>query len=143
MSKVEAREESPVQNRQSGEVRKQESGAPPFVERRTEPRFLVDADVLFASEVQELQGTTCDVSVGGACIAAYRVLPVRTPVTVKLKLPQGMVLCQAEIRWVRPARTGLSKMGMRFIGLSQLDKSLLLNFVDDADVIAGPVSSRR
>jgi hypothetical protein len=83
---------------------------PDVNERRVAPRYVVEADIVFASEYQELFGTTFDVSVGGAGIVAFRLLPVRTPIRVKLTLPQGLLMCDAEIRWVLPAKGRLGRV---------------------------------
>lgn len=105
---------------------------PSPAEQRRDERHAVGADVAFASETQELAGTTCDVSLSGACIAAYRVLPVRTPLRVRVTLPQGVVYADAVVRWVRPGSNGgPGKFGVSWCELSELDRSLLSAFEDE------------
>jgi hypothetical protein len=113
------------------------------VDRRSRSvRHDIGCDVVFASETQELTGATCDVSLDGACLAAYRLVPVRTPLRVRLALPQGVVYASAVVRWVRAGRSGgPGTLGLEWTELSELDRSLLARF--DADAAGACASERR
>lgn len=106
---------------------------PSLVEQRRDVRHGIGADIQFASETQELAGTACDVSLGGACIATYRVLPARTPLRVRLVLPQGVVYADAKVRWVELGTNGgPGKLGIEWTDLSEIDQSLLQALEDEA-----------
>lgn len=106
---------------------------PSLVEQRRELRHRIGADIQFASEIQQLAGTACDVSLGGACIVTYRVLPARTPLRVRLVLPQGVVYADADIRWVELGTNGgPGKLGIEWTDLSEIDQTLLQALEDEA-----------
>jgi hypothetical protein len=95
-------------------------------ERRVHPRYSADFDVVFASELQELGGATGDISLGGASIVTYRVLPIRTPIRVTLQLPSGPLSLQAQVRWVKSAPKGqMSKMGVVWLSVGDGERAVL------------------
>ena len=59
---------------------------------------------------------------GGLFVVTWRKLAVGTAIFVAIDLPEGRLLVDGEIRWVRDTGEGVTPgLGIAFIGLSEQD----------------------
>lgn len=99
-------------------------------ERRTSPRTALDADVTIYAATgaagREYIGVASDVSRRGIFVSTFARVSVGARVTLKFRLPEGLVICDAEVARVRTASEGVTGgLGLLFLNLSELDRSLI------------------
>ncbi|MGH7286234.1 MAG: PilZ domain-containing protein [Polyangiaceae bacterium] len=99
-------------------------------DRRGAPRTALDTDVtLYAATGaagREYIGVASDVSRRGIFVSTFARVSVGARVTLKFRLPEGLVICDAEVRRVRMASEGITGgLGLQFLGLSDLDRALV------------------
>jgi hypothetical protein len=59
-------------------------------------------------------------------VSTFARVSVNARVTLKFRLPEGLVICEAEVRRVRIASEGVTGgLGLSFLDLSELDRSLV------------------
>ncbi len=74
-----------------------------------------------------LDGTTLDLSLGGALVQSHRAFPTGTPVTVSLDLEAGTSLMRSGARVVRTVETDC--MGIQFENLGPKESLRLQEFL--------------
>jgi c-di-GMP-binding flagellar brake protein YcgR len=99
-------------------------------ERRSSERNVLDADVTIYAATgaagREYIGVASDISRTGMFISTFARVSVSARVTLKFRLPEGLVICEAEVRRVRTASEGVTGgLGLSFLDLSDLDRSLV------------------
>lgn len=88
-------------------------------ERRADVRVAVQVEVSLVSESNFFVGLSGDVSHGGLFVVTWRKLPAGTPIFVAIDFPEGRLLADGAVRWVREAAEGVTPgVGIAFIGLS-------------------------
>ena len=92
-------------------------------ERRADVRVALEVEVSLESESNFFVGLSGDVSRGGLFVVTWRKLAVGTGIFVAIDLPEGRLLVDGEIRWVREVGEGLTPgLGIAFMGLSEQDR---------------------
>ena len=85
-----------------------EAAPPPAIapehELRAAPRRQVEVDVGIHSDSHFFAGLTGDVSRGGLFVATYAKIAVGSKVTLDFELPNGRVVANGTVRWLRSAR---------------------------------------
>ncbi len=99
-------------------------------ERREHERTSLDADVTIYAATgaagREYIGVASDISRSGMFVSTFARVSVNARVTLKFRLPEGLVICEAEVRRVRIASEGVTGgLGLSFLDLSELDRSLV------------------
>jgi c-di-GMP-binding flagellar brake protein YcgR len=99
-------------------------------ERRSSERTNLDTDVtIYAASGaagREYIGVASDISRSGIFVSTFARVSVGARVTLKFRLPEGLVICEAEVRRVRAASEGVpGGLGLSFLDLSALDRSLV------------------
>jgi uncharacterized protein (TIGR02266 family) len=95
-------------------------------------RVAIEVDVSLSSESHFFVGLSGDLSRGGLFVVTWRKLPVGTPIFVAVDLPDGRVLADGEVRWVRDAADGASPgLGLAFTGISEQDRRRIELFCAD------------
>jgi c-di-GMP-binding flagellar brake protein YcgR len=99
-------------------------------DRRVNERTLLDTDVTIYAATgaagREYIGVASDISRGGMFVSTFARVSVNARVTLKFRLPEGLVICEAEVRRVRTASEGVTGgLGLSFLDLSELDRSLV------------------
>jgi c-di-GMP-binding flagellar brake protein YcgR len=84
-------------------------------ERRRFTRVRLRCRISMAAGNDRLDGTTLDLSLGGALVRSHRAFPTGTPVTVNLDLEAGASLMRSGARVVRTVETDC--MGIQFENL--------------------------
>lgn len=98
-------------------------------ERRADVRVAIEVEVSLSSESHFFVGLSGDVSRGGLFVVTWRKLPVGTPIFVAVDLPEGRLLADAEVRWVRDAADGVSPgLGIAFTSISEEDQRRIDTF---------------
>lgn len=101
-------------------------------ERRSEVRVALEVEVSLSSESHFFVGLSGDVSRGGLFVATWRRLPIGTPIFVAVDLPDGRLLADGEVRWVRDLAEGARPgLGIAFTGISQEDRRRISAFCAD------------
>jgi len=90
-------------------------------ERRADVRIALEVEVSLASESHFFVGLSGDLSGGGLFVVTWRKLAVGTPIFVAVDLPDGRLLADGEVRWVRDA-SDAPGLGIAFTGLSEEDR---------------------
>jgi uncharacterized protein (TIGR02266 family) len=108
-----------------------------LIQRRRHERAHLATELNWFSGSNFYTGFTQDISEGGVFIVSYLTEPVGTEVTLELGFP-GAVEIRATgiVRWVREPRdisdeTEPPGMGIQFINLSDEDRLLIHEFVDN------------
>lgn len=96
-------------------------------ERRRFTRVPLRCRVSMESGNDRLEGTTADISLGGALVQSRCVLPPGTPVTLNLQLEAGKTPWRAEARVVRTV--GTDCMGVQFENCGAKEISRLQEFL--------------
>ena len=92
-------------------------------ERRADVRVALEVEVSLESESNFFVGLSGDVSRGGLFVVTWRKLSAGTRIFVAIDLPEGRLLADGEIRWVREAAEAVTPgLGITFIGLSDEDR---------------------
>jgi uncharacterized protein (TIGR02266 family) len=92
-------------------------------ERRAGVRVALEVEVSLESDSNFFVGLSGDVSRGGLFVVTWRKLAVGTGIFVAIDLPEGRLLVDGEIRWVREATGGGTPgLGIAFMGLSEQDR---------------------
>jgi CheY-like chemotaxis protein len=104
------------------------AGGPIERERRRFTRVRLRCGVLLESSTDRLEGTTLDLSLGGALVQSHRAFPSGTLVTVSLELEAGTPPMRSSARVIRTV--GMDCMGIQFENLGpkegiRLQESLL------------------
>ncbi len=99
-------------------------------DRRVAPRSILDVDVTIyaatGSAGREYIGVASDISRKGMFVSTFARVSVGARVTLKFRLPEGLVICDAEVKRVRTAVDGITGgLGLAFVNLSELDRSLV------------------
>jgi c-di-GMP-binding flagellar brake protein YcgR len=99
-------------------------------ERRASERTVLDADVTIYAATgaagREYIGVASDISRSGMFVSTFARVSVSARVTLKFRLPEGLVICEAEVRRVRTASEGVTGgLGLTFLDLSELDRALV------------------
>jgi uncharacterized protein (TIGR02266 family) len=93
------------------------------VERRADVRVALEVEVSLASESNFFVGLSGDMSRGGLFVVTWRKLPVGTAIFVAVDLPDGRLLCDGEVRWVRGAADAVNPgLGIAFTSISEEDR---------------------
>jgi len=96
-------------------------------ERRRFTRVRLRCKVLLESGNDRLEGTTLDLSLGGALVQSPRAFPSGTRVTVSLELEAGTASWRAEAKVARTV--GMDCMGVEFENLGSKESSRLQEFL--------------
>src|SRR5437899_7277309 len=96
-------------------------------ERRRFTRVRLSCRVSMESGDDRLEGTTLDLSLGGALIQAHRAFPSGTPITLSLQLKAGMAPWRAQARVVRTV--GTDCMGVQFENREPKESDRLQEFL--------------
>jgi uncharacterized protein (TIGR02266 family) len=104
-------------------------------ERRAYARVRVRIDSRVTTPDGEVRGQTLDLSAGGAFVSTPRAVPVGTP--VRLTMDRGAaknpLVLDAEVVRVGGTREGrFAGLGLRFVGLSELEATLLQAMLSSA-----------
>jgi c-di-GMP-binding flagellar brake protein YcgR len=99
-------------------------------DRRSHERTSLEEDVTIYAATgaagREYIGVASDISRGGMFVSTFARVSVSARVTLKFRLPEGLVICEAEVRRVRTASEGVTGgLGLSFLDLSELDRSLV------------------
>ncbi|MBZ5713329.1 PilZ domain-containing protein [Nannocystis pusilla] len=97
-------------------------------ERRAFPRVRVRIESLVSTPNGPIRGQTMDLSAGGAFVTTARAVAVGTPVrlTMHRGAAKNPLVLDAEVVRVGGTREGrFAGLGLRFVGLSQLEATLL------------------
>lgn len=73
-------------------------------ELRAAPRRQVEVDVGIHSDSHFFAGITGDVSRGGLFVATYADIAVGSKITLDFELPNGRIIAEGTVRWLRSAR---------------------------------------
>ncbi|MGH7283546.1 MAG: PilZ domain-containing protein [Polyangiaceae bacterium] len=76
----------------------------PEQELRSAPRKQLEVDVGIHSDSHFFAGITGDVSRGGLFVATYAEIPVGAKITLDFELPNGRIVAEGTVRWLRSAR---------------------------------------
>lgn len=86
-------------------------------------RVAIEVEVSLASESHFFVGLSGDLSRGGLFVVTWRKLEVGTALFVAVDLPDGRLLADGEVRWVRDGADGASPgLGLAFTGISEQDR---------------------
>ena len=96
-------------------------------ERRRFTRVQLRCRVLLDSGNDRLEGTTLDLSLGGALVQSHRAFPSGTPVTVSLELEAGTSHMRSGARVIRTV--GTDCMGIQFENLGSKESNRLQQFL--------------
>lgn len=97
-------------------------------ERRSHPRVHVLLEYQLTTPAGPIRGHTLDLSAGGAFVSTPRALPVGTGVRLSIARGEDRNPLQFDAEVVRvgdPREGRLAGLGLRFIGLTPLEASLL------------------
>jgi c-di-GMP-binding flagellar brake protein YcgR len=99
-------------------------------DRRSHERTSLEEDVTIYAATgaagREYIGVASDISRSGMFVSTFARVSVSARVTLKFRLPEGLVICEAEVRRVRTASEGVTGgLGLSFLDLSELDRSLV------------------
>lgn len=102
-------------------------------ERRDFSRTVLDVDVTIYAATgaagREYIGVASDISRSGLFVSTFARVSVGARITMKFRLPEGLVICEGEVRRVRTASEGVTGgVGISFVDLSALDRSLVNRF---------------
>jgi uncharacterized protein (TIGR02266 family) len=98
-------------------------------ERRSDPRIRIETDVTMGGHGRVLTGVMSDVSLGGFFVATYSPVPVGTRLSVRFRLPTGLVVGTGTVRWVREGRPGrLAGLGIQLAEVAESDRAVLARF---------------
>ncbi|MEO7109096.1 MAG: PilZ domain-containing protein [Polyangiaceae bacterium] len=102
-------------------------------DRRSHERTSLEEDVTIYAATgaagREYIGVASDISRSGIFVSTFARVSVSARVTLKFRLPEGLVICEAEVRRVRTASEGVTGgLGLSFLDLSALDRSLVNRF---------------
>lgn len=98
-------------------------------ERRADVRVALEVEVSLSSESHFFVGLSGDVSRGGLFVVSWRKLPEGTPIFVAIDLPDGRLLADGEVRWVRDIVDGASPgLGIAFTSISEADQKRISTF---------------
>jgi len=90
-------------------------------ERRADVRIALEVEVSLSSESHFFVGLSGDLSSGGLFVLTWRKLAVGTPIFVAVELPDGRLLADGEVRWVRD-EADAPGLGIAFTGVSEEDR---------------------
>ena len=116
-------------------------------DRRIAPRVGLDVDVTIYAATgaagREYIGVGSDISRKGLFVSTFARVSIGARVTLKFRLPEGLVICDAEVKRVRTAADGVTGgLGLAFVNLSELDRSLVERYcppmVHHSDVVPKP-----
>jgi DNA-binding response OmpR family regulator len=96
-------------------------------ERRRFIRIRLRCSVSVETDKERLEGTTLDLSLGGALIQSQRTFPIGTPVTLNFELAAGMPSLRSAARVVRII--GTDCMGVQFKTLGAEETTQLQGFL--------------
>jgi c-di-GMP-binding flagellar brake protein YcgR len=96
-------------------------------ERRRFTRVQLRCRVLLDSGNDRLEGTTLDLSLGGALVQSHRAFPSGTSVTVSLELEAGTPHMRSGARVIRTV--GTDCMGIQFENLGSKESNRLQQFL--------------
>jgi CheY-like chemotaxis protein len=96
-------------------------------ERRRFTRVRLRCRVSMESGNDRLEGTTLDLSLGGALVQSHRAFPSGTPVTVSLELEAGTAPLRSDARVVRTV--GTDCVGIQFENLEPKESNRLQQFL--------------
>lgn len=86
-------------------------------------RVAIEVEVSLSSESHFFVGLSGDVSRGGLFVVTWRKLTVGTTIFIAVDLPDGRLLADGEVRWVRDPADGVSPgLGVAFTGISEEDR---------------------
>lgn len=98
-------------------------------ERRSATRIPIETDVTFGGHGRVQVGVASDVSPAGLFVAAYAPAPLGTRVSLRFRLPTGLVMGAGVVRWVRKGRPGhIAGMGIELTELEDVDREVLARF---------------
>ena len=103
------------------------TAAPIERERRLFTRVSLRCRVALESGQDRLEGTTLDLSLGGALVQSNRAFPSGTPVTVSLELDAGASHLRSGARVIRTI--GTDCMGIQFENLGSKESNRLQQFL--------------
>lgn len=94
---------------------------------------MLDVDVTIYAATgaagREYIGVASDISRSGLFVSTFARVSVGARITMKFRLPEGLVICEGEVRRVRTASEGVTGgVGISFVDLSALDRSLVNRF---------------
>jgi uncharacterized protein (TIGR02266 family) len=91
--------------------------------RLADVRVAIEVEVSLESDSNFFVGLSGDLSRGGLFVVTWRKVPVGTAIFVAMDLPDGRLLADGEIRWVRELAQGVTPgVGIAFVGLSKRDE---------------------
>jgi uncharacterized protein (TIGR02266 family) len=90
-------------------------------ERRADVRIALEVEVSLASDSHFFVGLSGDVSRGGLFVVTWRKLAVGTPIFVAIELPDGRLLADGEVRWMREMSDGPG-LGIAFTNMPEEDR---------------------
>ena len=105
-------------------------------ERRSYPRFRVLLESHLTTPAGPVRGHTLDLSAGGAFVGTPRTLPVGTGVRLSIARGEDRNPLQFDAEVVRigdPSEGRLAGLGLRFIGVTPLEASLLDAMLSTSD----------
>jgi uncharacterized protein (TIGR02266 family) len=105
-----------------------------MLERRSEPRIKVEAEVGFQSDTNFFMGFSEDVSSGGLFIATFDTRPLGSAMSVNFSLPSGhLISAEGVVRWVRVYNDTAPEispgMGVQFETISSGDIKAIQEFI--------------
>jgi len=98
-------------------------------ERRAAPRIPLETDVAVGGGGRVQTGVSSDVSPTGVCVSVFALLPVGAKVSVRFRLPTGIVVSNGVVRWAREAHPGsLARLGIELVETSEEARDTLRRF---------------
>jgi len=92
-------------------------------QRLADVRVAIEVEVSLESDSNFFVGLSGNLSRGGLFVVTWRKVPVGTAVFVAMDLPDGRLLVDGEIRWLRELAEGVTPgVGIAFVGLSERDE---------------------
>lgn len=104
-------------------------------ERRAFARVRVRIDSVVTTPEGQVRGQTLDLSAGGAFVSTPRAVPVGTPVRLSIDRGEAKnpLVLDAEVVRVGGTREGrFAGLGLRFVGLTDLEATLLQAMLESA-----------
>jgi hypothetical protein len=91
-------------------------------------RVALEVDVSLSSESNFFSDPSGDGSPGGLFVVTWRKLPAGTPLFVAIDLPDGRLLADGAVGWIRDGEGGLPGLGIALVGLSHEDSQRIAAF---------------
>jgi uncharacterized protein (TIGR02266 family) len=104
------------------------------VQRRTQPRFVVNFDISLRSESNFWVASAGNISEGGVFVATKVIKPIGSELEITIRLPHpfGIIWTLGQVRWIRDTSSGGEAplgMGVRFDSIAPESQAAIRAFL--------------